>query len=548
MSRRWAVPVFVALVGVSASLTVFARFETDEKAVEEEAVGHVGQGLLRLTAETEGLAVEQVRAIRALFESSDIVRPEQFEHFVASVRTRTSTDNHFAYAPRVLGVDMDSFVAEASIDQPGYAIHDSDSQPITEWNPDAVYWPQLFTSVGKGFGHTAGFDFGSDPGISRAIATALFSNRPRASAFLEVPGGIGGGHLVLVAVIWRDGIPIGIATSTFSLGDLLGERVKVLLGPDAHLRFVEGLDQPIPQVRGQWVRSTGFAGNSFRVVVDYEPAPSSGSVDTWLLALGIATSLSVGWLIDGSSRRRAITLDLAALQQILVEKDRFLASVGHAVRTPMTAIIGTLEILSDRTRPLEPVERERLLVDAKTSALDLDRVTEDYLTAARISSGAFTLKLSHVDLDLVISRVIGALEIPRGVKLTVEPIGSCEGDAIRVRQVIRNIIGNAVHYALSTITIRAQRDQSLVTIEIRNDGLPVPDHVVGNLFQPFGKGTSIGQPETIGLGLSVGRMLARHMDGDLTYTFDNGEAIFSLSLPTGPSTAAQPRRYADSPV
>ena len=173
-----------------------------------------------------------------------------------------------------------------------------------------------------------------------------------------------------------------------------------------------------------------------------------------------------------------------------------------------------------------------LLEDARVSASELERLVEDYLTAARLTGGTLTLKLGVVDLDVLVARILAGVERPARLSMRVGELGWCIGDAIRIRQIIRNLIRNANRFAVSEIEVRATRTGNLTTVEIVNDGDPVPVGVVGRLFDPFVKGTNPGQPDTIGLGLFVSRDLAIRMGGTLSYAYEGGKAMFSLSLPS----------------
>lgn len=168
------------------------------------------------------------------------------------------------------------------------------------------------------------------------------------------------------------------------------------------------------------------------------------------------------------------------------------------------------------------------------------RLVEDYLTAARLTGGTLTLKLGVVNLDVLVARILAGVERPAKLSIRVGELGLCFGDAIRIRQIIRNLIRNANRFAVSEIEVRATRTGDLNTIVIVNDGEPVPAGVVGRLFYPFVTGTNPGQPDTLGLGLFVSRDLATRMGGALSYSFEHGKVMFSLSLPAADPITASP--------
>jgi signal transduction histidine kinase len=246
--------------------------------------------------------------------------------------------------------------------------------------------------------------------------------------------------------------------------------------------------------------------------------------------------------------RRSATRRIAKLEQTLAEKDQFLATVSHELRTPLTAVVGMLEVINDNLENLDPDHYAVLLGDAREGALELERLIEDYLTAARLSAGALTIKQEAVNLDTIFGRTIARLNLPQTLAVTVDPLGSCVGDSLRIRQIARNILRNAARYADHQIQVRNVGDDSFVEIEIRNDGEPVALDLLEKLFEPFGGSPAPGRTEPIGLGLSVSRGLARRMGGDLRYSVDGQWAVFSVVLPIGeprhdiPDSSKEPAR------
>ena len=128
-----------------------------------------------------------------------------------------------------------------------------------------------------------------------------------------------------------------------------------------------------------------------------------------------------------------------------------------------------------------------LLEDARLSASELERLVDDYLTAARLTAGALTLKIGVVDLDELVARIFAGIEQPARLSVRVGELGACTGDAMRIRQIIRNLVRNANRFVVSEIEVRAVRSRDLATVEIVNDGEPVPAGVIDKLFDPFVK-------------------------------------------------------------
>ncbi len=226
------------------------------------------------------------------------------------------------------------------------------------------------------------------------------------------------------------------------------------------------------------------------------------------------------------------------------EKDRFLASVSHELRTPLTAIIGMLDILIEERHHLRSAEFDEFLLATREQAYEMGRLVDDYVIAGRLTSSSLTLELGAVDLDEAIAAVIQGVDLVGDVRLHVaNPLGPAVGDSLRVRQIVRNLIRNAVRYANSEVLVATTREPDLVRVEIRNDGPPVDAGVAAALFEPFVRSSRPGQPDSLGLGLTISRGLAQRMGGDLEYHRRKGWTVFSLSLPTrleGGSISPQP--------
>lgn len=109
----------------------------------------------------------------------------------------------------------------------------------------------------------------------------------------------------------------------------------------------------------------------------------------------------------------------------------------------------------------------------------------------------------------------------------------CRGDAGRVRQILRNLVANAVRYGATPVSIQAETDGATVTITVQDHGSGIPADATERMFEPYARlGGLIGLPSSVGLGLYVSRLLARMMGGDLQYQRVDGVTEFLLTFPT----------------
>jgi two-component system sensor histidine kinase EvgS len=256
------------------------------------------------------------------------------------------------------------------------------------------------------------------------------------------------------------------------------------------------------------------------------------STPAGLVFAGVAAGLAFAGVMVGGAARRDAQREIERLRNSTAEKDSFLASVSHELRTPLTAVVGMLDLVVTERASFEVGEIDEMIGTARNEAAELARLVEDYLTAGQISADALTVQSLVVDLDYEVNRVAAGLPHPDGMRLTIAPdLGECLGDSLRVRQIVRNLLRNALRYGRSAIDVSVSQRRGYAVIVISNDGEPVPDGMIDRLFQPFAGGSRPGQPEPIGLGLSISRDLARRMGGDLEYHRQDDWTSFSLAMP-----------------
>ncbi|HKY48137.1 MAG TPA: HAMP domain-containing sensor histidine kinase, partial [Acidimicrobiia bacterium] len=214
-------------------------------------------------------------------------------------------------------------------------------------------------------------------------------------------------------------------------------------------------------------------------------------------------------------------------------KDEFIASVSHELRTPLTAVVGlTHELSEGRIEPHEVPELQALIAQ---QAQEVSDIVEDLLVAARASADAITIRPSPFNIRREIEVVVKPWLRGGTNAIDLSGIDSKlvgRGDAVRVRQIMRNLVANAVRYGSRPIAVEARSNGRTVKIAVRDHGDGIPTEAVDRMFEPYARlGGQIGLPSSVGLGLYVSRLLARMMDGDLQYHRRDGVTEFCLTLP-----------------
>ena len=210
-------------------------------------------------------------------------------------------------------------------------------------------------------------------------------------------------------------------------------------------------------------------------------------------------------------------------------KTVFLATMSHEIRTPMYGVLGTLELLGG-TRLDE--EQRSLLGTAGDSATLLLQVLDDVLDFSTIEAGRLSLELVPVDMRELIDRTVGMLAAQahgRGIELRVKVDADIAAmvmaDDVRVRQVLLNLIGNAIKFtSAGSVTIEAgvvpdgeSGERQRIRIDVTDTGVGIAADVLPTLFAPFtqGEGSTRRRFGGSGLGLSICHQLVKLMGGTI---------------------------------
>ena len=275
-----------------------------------------------------------------------------------------------------------------------------------------------------------------------------------------------------------------------------------------------------------------------------------------LLATSRATSTQLvsGMLLRLQADRLVAEKD-AALQlahERSAERNRFLAKVSHELRTPLHGMLGLARLLHLEARDPTVSHRLELIEGSGTHLLGL---INDLLEVSRIEAGHFTLHDETFDLAAQIDQMADLFTLraaDKGLRFTLQsqlaPPCWVRGDAARLRQVLNNLLGNAVKFTRQGgITLEvgpgAQPDQ--VRLAVRDTGVGIGAAELARIFQPFHQAAGGGNPgqttDGIGLGLTIAREIAVAMGGDMQVHSVPGEGStfsFEALLPAVDPQAA----------
>ena len=227
------------------------------------------------------------------------------------------------------------------------------------------------------------------------------------------------------------------------------------------------------------------------------------------------------------------------LEDLMRSKDKFVATVSHEVRNPLTVVLGFADELRDGLRRAGDLESADLADLIGDQGREMNNIIEDLLVAARTEVGSMTVVPGFVDLAhearSVVRGCVCVKDIRDSIALELESAAAW-ADAARVRQILRNLLTNAFRYGGDSIRVVVQPVEGFATVCVCDDGPGIPPDERETVFDAYQQGrTDTPVSGSVGLGLSVSRQLAQMMGGDLSYRYEGGISTFALSLPAAQS-------------
>ncbi|KFF59312.1 hypothetical protein JF66_12210 [Cryobacterium sp. MLB-32] len=235
-----------------------------------------------------------------------------------------------------------------------------------------------------------------------------------------------------------------------------------------------------------------------------------------------------------------VTRDVTAEIRAITARDDLVASVSHELRTPLTSILGFLELSLDDAS-LAPSTRRMLEVASKNSDRLLALVA-DLLTTASTAKNELTIVLAPCALDGIVADAVESL-LPLAAERNIRfeqgdlPVVEVYADAFRLRQVVDNVVSNAIKYNVADgrITVTLSATEAAAELRVTDTGRGMTDDEQQNLFSRFYRADSVrgSSVHGTGLGLNISREIMRRHGGDLRLesTFGVGTTAIA-TLPT----------------
>jgi PAS domain S-box-containing protein len=248
---------------------------------------------------------------------------------------------------------------------------------------------------------------------------------------------------------------------------------------------------------------------------------------------------------DITARKRLESETAAMLEkerQVAEMRTRFISVISHEFRTPLTAIIGSVELLANHLDHLSPEKRTEIFERIDRSQLRMTAMLDDVLTLNRLDADRTEVRLGTINLGPYVQNIIAETQAADhdahrfAVHLPANPAPFVT-DPNLLHHILSNLLGNAVRYspAGSTVTVRVECDAWRLHLSVEDQGIGIPPADRARIFEPFERGSNVGHIKGTGLGLNIVRRMTVLLGGQVTLRpVAGGGTRFSLAFPLLP--------------
>lgn len=564
-------PALVALAaGVVLSVLVTAALWHSREKTRRDEVQRIAQDRVDVIRGQVLRSMEALHGVAALFAAKPDISRTEFAKFVGGSLDRQPELQALAWDPRVTDDERAAWEEKARTEGfPGFVFTEeiSEGHRVPAGRRE-IYYPVYYLESLRKNAPAFGFDVGSEPRRRMALLRARDTGEPTATAPIRLaqePASQQGFivfqpvyHGPEATVEERRVSLIGFATAVFRIGDLieltLGRRsgnpvaLTVLDQEDgSRLYRQDGLRT---ESAPSWETFLDVAGRKW--TLKFEPTPafprSNSDLLPWgALAAGLAvTGLTVAYLLGTARRtadmRREVAVRKAAeaaAESANQAKSEFLANMSHEIRTPMNAILGYSQILS-RDDALPSFHRDAVATIISSGG-HLLHLIDEILDLSKIDAGRMEMTFSDFDPAGLVRELAAMFQHPceeKQLGLRVEfsgMSGPVRGDEGKLRQVLINLLGNAVKFTRAGVVgLKVSRTGDDWRFEVTDTGPGVALEMAEKIFDPFQQGADHTKTGGTGLGLAIARRQVELMGGTLDLKSELGKGsvfIVTVKLP-----------------
>jgi signal transduction histidine kinase/ActR/RegA family two-component response regulator len=539
-------------------------------------------------------SMEVLHSIAALHAVGGDLCAKDFHAFVQRALVRQHEIQALSWNPLVRADDRSTFERRAIGEgQANYEFREFlHSGELVRAGDRPEYVPVRFIEPNDGNSAALGYDLNSDPSRRVAIEQARDSGQAVATQPVRLAQSADSeaGFLVLLPVYNTEGIPktvqerreelAGFAVAVFRVKELVGTTFDKLRNLGIGIAvFDEAIaNKPLYDNRSELKASSARSPArtvwleianrrwAVRYILGDSFISAQSRAQSWLgLSAGLAfTALTAAYFWHAGKRTRQIADANTALKEEIsirkkaealaeaanASKSDFLARMSHEIRTPLNAMLGYTQLLH-RDRSLSPEQRDSVGC-ITTSGQHLLGLINEILDLSKIEAGK--MDLNPADFDLVgLARSLAATFQPLcaesrvGFRLVLNHLENpwVQGDEGKVRQVLINLLGNAVKFTRSgQVDLRISAgDSGTWLFEVIDTGLGIPEAEQARIFEPFHQGSNATRSGGTGLGLAIARKQVALLGGTLLLQSERGigsRFYFEIPLPAAAPRCALP--------
>jgi PAS domain S-box-containing protein len=235
--------------------------------------------------------------------------------------------------------------------------------------------------------------------------------------------------------------------------------------------------------------------------------------------------------------------DRERLVSLVGGKDEYVASIATELQRPLAGALELADDYIDGRFELSPNATRELVRSMADQTREAARIVDDLVVSALAGRQPISVVARALPVDRLVGEAVAA--IPGASRVSVEAAGAqVWADPDRTRQILEVLIGNAMRFGGSSVSVTVGATGPDTLIQVRDDGSEIPASEHERIFHSdLRGGAPLTQPTSVGLGLSVARYLARLMGGDVRYRRDGDMSVFEVRLPGQPPSAGEAVRH-----
>ena len=278
-------------------------------------------------------------------------------------------------------------------------------------------------------------------------------------------------------------------------------------------------------------------GSFFGTLCALDPLPTK--IDEAALSIFRLLADLITFELEAEERESERDREFAEAQRVALFRERFMAILGHDLRTPLTAIAISAEAIGRRGGLDEAVSKAVTRISG--GAAQMDRMIADLLdlTQSRLGGG-IPVRRADANLNASCDAAIAIHDSARRIRFEPCADSSGEWDPDRINQLVGNLIENAVSHgeAGAPILVRTSGDEHEVRLEVSNRAAPLGVDTITTLFDPFRRGGADPRghaPQGLGLGLYIAQQIVAAHGGNIDVTSIDGSFTVRAALPRHPA-------------